>query len=203
MALVSTALFQLAFAQSKGAPVVGSGGTLFPVSIYGNVVDGPTVGPDGNAYLVRTTVTPPTSTTPATSKTELVSIGSVNTGKALWTLTIDGTYVSAPAFGGGLIFLTTSEPSILPLALTGGVSPVAAKQPALLIVSSTGTLLHTVNIAANTLSAPEVSADGQTIYVMAQTSPVFTAGVNTITPSTATLYAYSPAGTVKNTVKLF
>jgi hypothetical protein len=54
--------------------------------------------------------------------------------------------------------------------------------------------VHTVSIAANTLSAPQVSADGQTIYVMAQTSPVLTAGVNTLTPSSDTLYAYSRCG---------
>jgi len=215
IAIVSTALFQLAFAQVKGAPVTGSGGSsgggtpILPIAVYGSVVNGPTVGPDGNAYAVVTTVQ--TTTTSVTSKMELVSVGpSGNSGQPNWALPIDGTFVSAPAFStankGFWIILTTSEPTILPLA-SAGATPVAAKEPMLYIIPVISGLVGTplkVPITANTLSAPQVSPDGQTIYFIAQTSPFFTPGTTTsITPASATLYAYSLSGKQGNFFKLY
>jgi len=216
-AIVSAVLFQCALAQPKGSPVTMPGGvisTLMPIAAYGNVVNGPTVGPDGNAYLVVTTVQPATTAAAATSATQLISVGPAGNGKVNWSLPLTASYISAPAFGAsgsGLLFLTTSEPVIMPMAATATTAtPVAQKPPALLIISVTPTSAHiaaTVNIAANTLSAPQVSPDGQTIYV-GQTSPYLTPGttpgtIATVTAASATLYAYSTTGTLKNSVKLY
>jgi len=78
IAVVLTLALPLAFAQSKGAPTLPGGTSpgvptpILPIAVYGNIVNGPTVGPDGDAYVVRTRIQ--TTTTPITSTTELVQV---------------------------------------------------------------------------------------------------------------------------------
>ena len=78
IAVVLISVLPLAFAQSTGAPKLPGGTSpgvptpVLPIAVYGNIVNGPTVGPDGDAYVVRTRIQ--TTTTPITSTTELVQV---------------------------------------------------------------------------------------------------------------------------------
>lgn len=158
-----------------------------------NIMTGLTVGPDGTAYLVRNTGTTATGMMyGATGGAALIAINP-QTGSAKWKAPIDGTMMSQPVVSaGGSIFLTTSEPPVL--------GTTATRQPAFLVLSAaTGAVVNRVSIAADMLSLPIVSPDGQTIYVMAvDLSGIATAGMS----GSSTLYGFSPSGAVKFKVVL-
>jgi len=213
--ILAAAVLQLAFAQQKGGPLPIPDPISIPAIIAsGNVVSGPTVGPDGNAYLIVTAIQ--TATPPVTTTTQLICVGETS-HTINWKATLTGTFFSAPALGalstGGLgpIFLTTSEPVVVPLA-NASSTPVSANEPKLVIVDVTSATnlttppaTNTVPIPANTLSAPQVAPNGTVVYVLAQTSPsLTTTGTTpTITPGGATLYGFTLTGSPVISVKLF
>ena len=157
---------------------------------------GPTVGPDGTAYVVRrTVVTPQTSNAQAQVKPELVAIN-VKDGTPKWTLGIDGWMASEPAFGkDGRIFLTASD---------GGVTD--SKSALLVIIADqlSARIANRVEVGGDVLSAPRIAADDASyvVYVIAtEMGGMMDAGPND-SPAGSTLYAFLPDGRQKFKVQL-
>jgi hypothetical protein len=157
----------------------------------GNVMTGVVVGPDGTAYLLRANGSYTASAGSGSVSNDLIAVNP-QTGRANWKVSIGGSMMSQLVLSSGQIYLTTSA---LPM-----YDENATNQSAFVIVSSaTGAVVNRVNIAGDLLSAPVVSPDGQTIYVMAVDMTGFnTAGVS----GSTTLYAFSPSGAVKFHVPL-
>lgn len=209
-ALIAAALVQFGFAQMMGGGMNGGGtstgmmgstGSGMSVGMGGGMqgtmgsgmgamMPGPVVGSDGTACLLRTTTSTAASIT--TVKRELIAVN-YQTGKANWKLQIDGTMISDPVFGkDGLIYLTTSEPPV--------GSTAATLKPALVVVapaSSSARVQNRVELAGDILSAPVISPDGQTIYVVATDMPT-----GSTAATTPTLYGFSPGGALKFKVLL-
>jgi hypothetical protein len=204
--LLSAVLLQIGFAQIKGAPTP-IGIPVLPVPFNGTVVSGPSVGPDGTAYVIINVLQ--TSTTPVSMKTELVSVS--EGAKQNWSATLPGQFVSPPAFGPAntpaknLIFISLSEPQVLPLATAS--NPVSTTGSLLIVDAATGNVHTPVSISANTLSPPQVSPDGTVVYIIGQISPLLTPGTagagTSLTPGGAKLYVYSVATGGLSSITLF
>ena len=217
-AIVATVLAQFGFAQMRGGMSGGlssgpsSGISSGMAGMSGGMsgamqgamgsgmghMSGPVVGSDGTAYVLRTTTATTAGTTQQTVKTELIAVNP-QTGKANWKLQIDGTRISQPVLGkDGSIYLTTSEPPI------GGTA--STRKPALVIVAPGATAARVqsrLDITADALSAPEVSPDGQIIYVVAVDMPTGTSGSGATTAAVSpTLYIFSAGGSLKFKVQL-
>ena len=150
----------------------------------GDMAAGPAVGTDGTAYVVRETAVP--VGTQRTTQQQLVAINPAD-GKANWSLQIDGSMISQPVPAkDGTILLTTSEPN-------GG--PNATVKAALVIVAPAATSARVqarVPIGGDMLSAPVMTPDGQTIYVIAVDMPGMATGSQTVSTGTTFLYAFYP-----------
>jgi outer membrane protein assembly factor BamB len=167
-------------------------------STMGEMMSGFVVGPDGTAYLLRTTTSTAAGSTQQTRKAELIAVNP-QTGRANWKLQIDGTMVSTPVLGkDGSIYLTTSE---LPMLTTAVI-----RKPALVIVAPGATsarVQNRVEIASDLLSVPQISPDGQTVYVVTTDMPEMGNGLMSTTMAVdPTLYAFSPSGALKFKVQL-
>lgn len=185
-----------AFGQMMG-PGIGIGTGRMAGTATSSVMSGYmgslAVGPDGTAYLVRAASSNSIGMMGAASGGAVLIAVNPQTGKANWKAPISGTMISQPVLGaaGATIYLTTSEPPFL--------GSTATAQPALLIVTASSGVVNRISIAADMLSAPTVSADGQTVYVLATDVGGFTTAGMT---GTGTLYAFSPTGTLKFKVQL-
>jgi outer membrane protein assembly factor BamB len=193
LVLVMAALAVCGFAQMRGGIPGGMSGTGSSATTgmsglgggMGVMANGPAVGPDGTAYVLRQTSTIGMMGSQSSTKTELVAINPSN-GKVNWALQVDGTMISTPVLAkDGTILLTTSEPEMM----TGGTATAA---PALLIIAPTATsarIQARVTIDSDLLSLPVVTPDGQTIYVMGTDMP--DAPIRGMTASTGTTYLYA------------
>lgn len=162
----------------------------------GNMMSGPAVGADGTAYMIRSSNS---TTTGASQPAVLMAINPQN-GNTNWSLPIDGTIMSAPVLAkDGTIFLTTSNALM-------GTSTTTNQTLALMIISATPTsamVLHRVQIDATVVSAPQLTPDGQTVYVVTANMPGMTnRGSTTTFTGSSTLYAFSPGGSLKFKVQL-
>ena len=168
----------------------------------GMMAAGPVVGPDGTAYVLRTTTaaaTPMGGGTSASTR-QLVAINP-STGAQSWSVTLTGTMLSVPVLGkGGAIYLTASEPSFMTNAGTNG------RTSTLIIVSATATsaaVQNQIAIPGDVLSAPQVTPDGQTVYVIASDmSEMLAAYSGSSQFAGSVLYAYSAGGQLKFKVQL-
>ena len=161
----------------------------------GNMMSGPAVGADGTAYMIRSSNS---TTTGGSQQAVLMAINPQN-GNTNWSLPMDGTIMSAPVLAkDGTMFLTTSG------AFMGFTT--TSQKPALMIISATptaATVLHRVEIDADVLSVPQLTPDGQTVYVVAADMPGLTNGSSTtVSTGSSTLYAFSPGGSLKFKVQL-
>ena len=186
---------------STGNAGVGNGMTRMAGTMSGGMGDmmlGPTVGPDGTAYVVRTSNSSQGMMSNQTPKAELVAINP-SSGKASWSLSIGGAMASEPALSkdGLTIFMTTSEAGFV-ISRSGTSS---GQKPALLIIANSSTsarIQNKVEIDADILSAPRLTPDGQTVYVIAMEMPQMSGqDDSTVAAITSTLYAFSPSGALK------
>ncbi|MBI5083341.1 MAG: hypothetical protein HZB13_01935 [Acidobacteria bacterium] len=178
------------------------------------MMDGPTVGTDGTVYVVRLASTS-TSTgqgmmqsTSGPSKYELVAISPVN-GSTKWKLEIAGTMVSEPVLGkDGKIFLTASDFAMNGQSQSGGMmnsgsSTATTGKSRLLIVTAyptTATISSTIAVDSDVLSAPRI-ADDSGSYVVYATGFEMGTDSDAIASGTKTLYAFTPGGQIKFSVK--
>ena len=179
------------------------------------MMDGPTVGTDGTVYVVRLASTS-TSTgqgmmqsTTGSSKYELVAISPVN-GSTKWKLEITGTMVSEPVLGkDGKIFLAASDFVMNGQSQSGGgmmnsgSSTTTTGRSRLLIVTAyptTATVSNTIAVDSDVLSAPR-TADDSGSYVVYATGFEMGTDSDAIASGTKTLYAFTPGGQIKFSVK--
>ena len=180
------------------------------------MMDGPTLGPDGTAYVVRLAsastinqgMMPPSSNA---SKYELAAI-SVRDGSTKWKIQITGTMVSEPALGrDAKIFMTASDFVMGGQSQFGGGmmnpgSPTTSGKSRLLIVTTdlvSARISNTVEVASDVLSAPKTATDETGNYVIYVTG--FEMGVDdrdTIASGQKNLYAFTPDGRIKFNVKI-
>lgn len=240
--LLALALATLASAQMGGGMGNGNGGGMMGPGNSGNpgttgmnpgqgmgsgmgmsgamgsreMMDGPTVGPDGTVYVVRfasTSTTDQGMMNPGTgtSQYELVALSPVN-GLAKWKLAITGTMVSEPALGkDGKIFMTASDFVMSGQGQSGGgmmnpgTSTASTRKSRLIIVTAyptTASITGTIELDSNVLSAPKVTeeAANYTVYVTG-----FEMGADdkdAVASGQKTLYAFTPAGGLKFSVKV-
>lgn len=178
------------------------------------MMDGPTVGPDGTVYVVRLASTSTSSQGMMSSPTgsvkyELVAISQVN-GSAKWRLEITGTMVSEPVLGkDGKIFLTASDFVMNGQSQSGGMmntgsSNATTGKSRILIVTAfptTATITSTITVDSDVLSSPKAADDSGSYVVYATGFKMGTDG-DAIAGGTKTLYAFTPSGQVKFSVKI-
>ena len=178
------------------------------------MMDGPTVGTDGTVYVVRLASTSTSSqgmmsSPTGSSKYELVAISPVN-GSAKWKLEITGTMVSEPVLGkDGKIFLAASDFVMNGQSQSGGgmmnsgSSTTTSGRSRLLIVTAyptTATVSNTIAVDSDVLSAPR-TADDSGSYVVYATGFEMGTDSDAIASGTKTLYAFTPGGQIKFSVK--
>ena len=137
------------------------------------MMDGPTVGPDGTVYVVRlasaaTTNQGMMSPSTSASKYELVAISASN-GLTKWRVEITGTMVSEPALGkDGKIFMTASDFAMNGQNQSGGgmmnpgASTTTARKSRLIIVTAypaSASISNTIELDSDVLSAPRTATD--------------------------------------------
>ena len=238
-ALLTLALTTLGFAQmgrgmgsGPGSGTMGPGGTsttgVNPGQGMGSgmgmsgamgsreMMDGPTVGPDGPVYVVRQSsaatsnqgIVSPNS---SASKYELVAL-SARDGSANWKLEITGTMVSEPTLGkDGRIFMTASDFAMNGTSQSGGgmmnpgttITPLKSR---LIIVTAGPTaaqITKSVEVDSDVLSAPKAATDESGNYVIYVTG--FEMGIDdkdAIASGQKHLYAFTPDGSIKFSVKI-
>lgn len=198
--------------------VQGMGSGMGMIGAMGSreMMDGPTVGPDGTVYVVRLASTSTTNQGmmnpgTGTSQYELVALSPVN-GSAKWKLAITGTMVSEPVLGkDGKIFMTASDYVMNGQSQSGGgvmnpgTSTTSSGKSRLIIVTAyptTASISATITVDSDVLSAPR-TADDVSSYVIYVTG--FEMGVDdkdSVASGQKTLYAFTPAGATKFSVKL-
>lgn len=180
------------------------------------MMDGPTIGPDGTVYVVRRASTSTSSgqgmmqSTTGSSKYELVAISPVN-GAAKWKLEITATMVSEPVLGkDGKIFLAASDFVMNGQSQSGGgmmnpgSSTATTGKSRLLTVTAyptTATISNTITVDSDVLSAPR-TADDSGSYVVYATGFEMGTDSDAIASGTKTLYAFTPSGQIKFSVKI-
>ena len=168
----------------------------------GMMAAGPVVGSDGTAYVLReaAAASMPMGGGASTATRQLIAINPT-TGAQNWSVSLTGTMLSVPVLGkGGTIYLTTSEPSFMANAGAGG------RSASLVIISSTATsaaVQNQISIPGDVLSAPQVTPDGQTVFVIStDMSQMLQAYSGATQFAGSVLYAYSASGQLKFKVQL-
>jgi outer membrane protein assembly factor BamB len=145
-----------------------------------------------------------------TSQYELVALNPLN-GTPKWKLAITGTMVSEPVLGkDGKIFMTASDFAMNGQGQSGGMmnsgtSTTTSGKSRLLIVTpypTTASITATITVDSDVLSAPRTAADGSGSYVIYATGFEMGTDTDAIASGQKTLYAFTPAGATKFTVKL-
>jgi outer membrane protein assembly factor BamB len=197
-----------------------SGMVMFGGMSGREMMDGPTVGPDATAFVVRRA---PSAAIPgmmqpqtATPAHELVAVNPRD-GSAKWKLQITGAMISEPALAqDGRIFLTSSEFPGLALSRLGGMmtpgGPASAGKARLIVVTTTAVsarISNTVEVDSDMLSAPRVATDETGSYVVYVTGfemggmRDYLIGDSDSTPAgEKTLYAFNPDGQLRFKLKL-
>lgn len=182
------------------------------------MMDGPAVGPDGTAYVVRrvptTSSTIQQQMTPSSTgfKNELVAVN-VRDGSAKWKLEITGGMVSDPALAkDGKIFFTASEFGMTGQGQSGGMmdSGNSASEKARLIIVTTdlvsARITKAVDVDADVLSAPKIATDetgNYVVYVVGFEMGVMGAGDNRdASAGEKNLFAFTPDGQLKFKLRL-
>ncbi len=178
------------------------------------MMDGPAVGPDGTAYVVR--AIPQTSTSsnqPNQLRQELMAVNARD-GSARWRLEITGGMVSDPARAkDGRIFLTVSEFSMETQTGGGMMNPGSgAGKARLLVIASdpfSARIATTIDVESDVMSTPRVAADETGNYVVYVTG--FERGArngsnsgdnDSMAAGEKYLYAFNPDGRLRFRLKL-
>ena len=196
----------------------GMGGGMGMSGAMGSreMMDGPTVGPDGTVYMVRlasgsTNNQGMMSASASASTYELVAM-SVRDGATKWKLEIAGTMISEPTLAkDGKLFMTASDFAMSGQSQSGGGmmnsgSSTTPHKSRLIIVTADLTsaqISKTVELESDILSAPRTSTDETGNYVVYVTG--FEMGANNnevIAGGQKYLYAFTPDGNIKFSVKI-
>lgn len=161
-----------------GAGMGAGMGTGMGAGMGAGLMDGPAVGPDGTAYVVRGVNVPATSGQAAPVgqyqiRREIVAISPID-GTLMWKLAIPAGRVSEPAVAkDGKIFLTVDD---TPLGMQGqiggtlnpGTQTTPNKAKLLTIVASPASaqIQNTVEVASDVLSAPKIATDTAGNYIV-------------------------------------
>jgi outer membrane protein assembly factor BamB len=192
-----------------GAMNLGMGGR--------EMMDGPTIGPDGTAYVLRavsSTSTTAANVTTAQWKYELMAVN-VRDGAPRWKLELTAGMLSAPLLGrDGRIFLTESDHRFGGDNAAGRMNlatAAATTKAKLLVITATQTsapVAATTEVEANVLSGLTVASDEANSYVVYATGhdrgtvTAGTGGQITVTAGEKYLYAFNPDGRVRFRLKL-
>ena len=241
-ALLALALTTLTFAQMGGGMGNGTGGGMMGPGNSGTpgttgmnsgqgmgsgmgmsgamgsreMMDGPTVGPDGTVYVVRLASTSTTNQgmmNPGTGtpQYELVALSPVS-GAANWKLAITGTMVSEPVLGkDGKIFMTASDFVMNGQTQSGGgmmnpgTTTASTGKSRLIIVTAyptTATITATITTDSNVLSAPKIADDASSYVVYVTGFEMGADDKDSVASGQKTLSAFTPAGATKFSIKL-
>ena len=242
-ALLALVLTTLAFAQMGGGMGSGNGGGMMGPGNPGSpgttgmnpgqgmgsgmgmsgamgsreMMDGPTVGPDGTVYVVRlasaaTTNQGMMSPLNSVSKYELVAISASN-GLPKWRLEITGAMVSEPALAkDGKIFMTASDFVMNGQSQSGGGmmnpgSSTTSRKSRLLIVTTdlvSARISETVEVDSDVLSAPRTVTDetGNNYVVYVTGFEMGADDKDAIGSGRKSLFAFTPDGGIKFRVKI-
>lgn len=179
------------------------------------MMDGPTIGADGTAYVVRGLSQSTSTTTQAQLRHELVAIN-VRDGSARWKLEITGGMISEPALAkDGKLFLTLAD---FPTAtqtgggmMNSGNATGTGKAKLLVISSDPGSarITTTIEVESDVLSTPRVAVDETGSYIVYVTGfergSMGNGSVNdndTIAAGEKHLYAFNPDGRLRFRLKL-
>jgi outer membrane protein assembly factor BamB len=190
-----------------GAMNMGMGGR--------EMMDGPTVGVDGTAYVVRSQAQNTTGTAAtAQYKHELIAVN-VRDGSARWKLEIAGGMISEPALAkDGKIFLTLADFPLTAQNGNGMMNPgtsTSTGKSRLLIVSTeqnAARIAATIEVESDVLSTPKVAVDETGNYVVYvagfERSGMGNAGndSDSIAAGEKHLYAFNPDGRLRFRLKL-
>jgi outer membrane protein assembly factor BamB len=178
------------------------------------MMDGPAVGPDGTAYVVRTIPQPSTnSNSPTQLRQELMAVNARD-GSTRWRLEIAGGMVSDPALAkDGRIFLTVSEFSMETQTGSGMMNPGSGAGKARLLViasdSFSARIATTVEVESDVLSTPRVAPDETGNYVIYVTgfergarNGNNSSGNDSMAAGEKYLYAFNPDGRQRFRLKL-
>ena len=180
------------------------------------MMDGPAVGPDGTVYVVRLASTSTTNQgmmSPSTgaSKYELVAINATN-GATNWKLEVGGTMLSEPVLAkDGKIFMTASDFVMNGKNQSGsgmmnpGTATGTARKSRLIVVtavSGPASISNTIELDSDVLSAPKVTAEASNYSVYVTGFEMGVDDKDTIASGQKTLYAFTPAGDLKFSVKV-
>jgi outer membrane protein assembly factor BamB len=198
---------QMGGGMGRGVGSTASGG----IGMYSSMADGmgmgmmasgPAVGADGTAYVLRdaTASATPMGSGVSTATRQLVAINPA-TGAQNWSVSLTGTMLSVPVLGkAGAIYLTASEPPFMANAGANG------RTSSLIVISSTGSsaaVQSQIAVPGDILSTPQVTPDGQTIYVISTDMPQMLQAYNGSSQfAGSVLYAYSASGQLKFKVQL-
>lgn len=192
---------------------IGSGMGMSGAMGAREMMEGPVIGPDGTIYVVRFAPTSAASQgmmDSAASQYELAALNPLN-GSPKWKLAIAGTMISEPVLGkDGKIFMTASDFAMAGQGQSGtmmGSDDAAGSsgKSRLLIVTpyeTTASISAAITVDSDVLSAPRIADDGSGSYVIYATGFEMGAGTGAIAGGQKTLYAFTPAGSVKFSVKL-
>lgn len=240
--LLALVLTTLAFAQMGGGMANGSGGPGAPSTpgqnngmhqgqTAGNgmgnalmramnmgmggreMMDGPTVGADGTAYVIRSLAqTAAGTTTQAQPRHELVAVN-VRDGSARWKLEITGGMISEPALAkDGKLFLTLADFPVATQTGGGMMNPggsAGTGKAKLLVISvdqASARIAATVEVESDILSTPRVAVDGNgyVVYVTGFERGAMNNGNDndSIAAGEKHLYAFNPDGGLRFRLKL-
>jgi outer membrane protein assembly factor BamB len=172
------------------------------------MMDGPTIGADGTAYVVRSIAqTTATTTTQTQLRHELVAIN-VRDGSARWKLEITGGMISEPALAKDDFPTATQTGGGM---MNPGNAAGTGKAKLLVISSDPGSarITSTIEVESDVLSTPRVAVDETGSYVVYVTgfergSMGYSSGNDndTIAAGEKHLYAFNPDGRLRFRLKL-
>lgn len=193
-----------------GMPAMGSGMGV-------GMTDDLTIGTDGTIYVIRSIASAQSGGASASWQFELAALSPAN-GSISWKLAIPGSRVSRPVVASdGLIYLTVDNYPMFYANFASGGSMMTPEQAQandgqlLVVTQSKGSasILRTIQIASDVLSAPRVVADSvgsYAVYVlgydMMSWTPGAGSGSSSFGPGEKTLYSYRPDGTLKFSIAL-
>lgn len=240
--LLALVLTTLAFAQMGGGMGNGSGGPGAPStpgqnngmhqgqtagSGMGNalmsamnmgmggreMMDGPTIGADGTAYVIRSLAQAAVgTTTQGQPRHELVAVN-MRDGSARWKLEITGGMISEPALAkDGKLFLTVADFPVATQTGGGMMNPrgsAGTGKAKLLVISvaqASARIDATVEVESDILSTPRVAVDdsGYVVYVTGFERGAMNNGTDndSIAAGEKHLYAFNPDGSRRFRLKL-
>jgi outer membrane protein assembly factor BamB len=197
---------------NDGAPGQGAGMGSMAGGMTGamgsrEMMDGPAVGPDGTAYVLRSLPVAVAQQGPGPAQTveikhELMAVNARD-GSPRWKLELSGTMLSDPALAAdGKLFLTASD---TPMYAHAGATTTPRKARLIVVTTDlvSARITRTVEVESDFLSAPKVAAEGASSYVVYATGWEMDWNDNdTVAAGEKYLYAFNSDGSLRFKLKL-